>query len=163
MATCSKVPIYVIGSLTDKSVSRTPVRFRQQSPPETIDIYSVGSLEQHSSKLKSKRKLKSKSKRKPGRPPRSKAEKSNWAVYNERCRELTERKPLYTLPYFHLRAWRGYHLDHIVSIHQGFKLGISPHCIASLENLRFIPWKRNTDKSNRSTPEGLILLQNWEF
>jgi len=40
-------------------------------------------------------------------------------------------------------------IDHIISIAKGFKQGISPEVIGSVDNLRFIPWKQNLQKGSR--------------
>jgi hypothetical protein len=43
-----------------------------------------------------------------------------------------------------------YQVDHIVSITNGFKQGVDPVIIGSIANLRFIPWKENLQKLDRS-------------
>lgn len=48
------------------------------------------------------------------------------------------------------RAFRKFHLDHIFSVSDGFKGGISPKVIASPINLRMLWWKDNISKSNKS-------------
>lgn len=40
----------------------------------------------------------------------------------------------------------GYQLDHRISIHKGFKLGINPKVIGSLDNLQMLPWEDNRNK-----------------
>lgn len=44
----------------------------------------------------------------------------------------------------------GYHLDHIVSIYDGFKNNIDPSIIAHYTNLRYIPAKENLTKNKKS-------------
>lgn len=60
-----------------------------------------------------------------------------------------------------LRSFKSYHIDHIVPIHQAFKLSINPHLIASIENLRIITAKENSDKGIKLTKESKILLDIW--
>lgn len=43
-----------------------------------------------------------------------------------------------------------YHVDHIVSVKDGFRNNIHPIIIASLPNLRCIPWKENVVKHDKS-------------
>ena len=40
----------------------------------------------------------------------------------------------------------GYQLDHRVSVHKGFKFGINPKVLGSLDNLQLLPWKDNRTK-----------------
>lgn len=80
--------------------------------------------------------------------------------YKALCWRLTERNAS-LLPDIGLRSFRGHHIDHVVSIYQGFRLSINPHLIASPDNLRVIPMKDNLDKGNRLTFEGIELLEAW--
>ena len=41
-----------------------------------------------------------------------------------------------------------YHLDHIISVKYGFIQNIDPKFIGSIENLWFVPWKINLQKSD---------------
>ena len=59
---------------------------------------------------------------------------------------ITENNDLTTLKNHTKRSFKGYHLDHIFPISQGFKLGISPEAIGNIKNLQFIPRKRNMKK-----------------
>jgi len=43
----------------------------------------------------------------------------------------------------------GYQLDHILSVHEGFKLKIDSIKIADITNLQMLPWKENLKKSNK--------------
>lgn len=75
---------------------------------------------------------------------------------------ITESQPLKKLRNFRRRCWRGrgcYHLDHIVAIAHGFLEGIEPEKIGSLDNLRFIPWKKNIRKGFKMTEESHRVLR----
>ena len=63
---------------------------------------------------------------------------------------LTDAQDLSGLPGIKLRKWRKYDLDHIISIHDGFKKGLPAKAIASLDNLRIIPHKENANKGSKS-------------
>jgi hypothetical protein len=90
----------------------------------------------------------------------TKAGFSSWEEYVEKYpkkqfykREvwrLTYKHPLETLPNWDKRGRCGvdgaYQLDHVVSINEGWELGIPIEEIAKWENLRMIPWKENRDK-----------------
>lgn len=70
--------------------------------------------------------------------------------YNEVWR-LTKKQPLACLPNFDKRgkARKGsdnYQLDHIISIHKGYLVGIAPEIIADISNLQMLPWKDNIQK-----------------
>lgn len=78
---------------------------------------------------------------------------SNFQKYRRAVHKLTAKQPLTLLPHYNLRGHynnNGYHLDHIVSIFDGFRLGIPQHVIANIVNLRFIPAVQNTSKSGKS-------------
>lgn len=51
------------------------------------------------------------------------------------------------------------HLDHIVSIVEGFREGVPPEVMGSEHNLRLIPAKENRQKSYKSTMEVATLLK----
>lgn len=58
----------------------------------------------------------------------------------------------------------GYHLDHIVSIFDGFNHNLPNYLIASIVNLRFIPAVQNTGKSGKSDMLiSTLLLRYYEF
>lgn len=42
----------------------------------------------------------------------------------------------------------GYHLDHIISVKEGFIKGLDPEKIANKENLQMLPWLENVRKSS---------------
>ena len=47
------------------------------------------------------------------------------------------------------RGKRGYHLDHMFSIFEGFKQNIDPSIVGHIKNLRMIPFKENLSKFNK--------------
>lgn len=55
----------------------------------------------------------------------------------------------------------GYHLDHIVSIYDGFKNDIVPTVIAHYTNLRYIPAKQNLTKNKKSDKKIEILKEEY--
>lgn len=66
---------------------------------------------------------------------------------------ITESMPIHNLKNFDKRCYYGascYHLDHICSIHEGFKNKIPPEIIGNIKNLRFIPAKENMDKGYKT-------------
>lgn len=71
---------------------------------------------------------------------------------------ITESQPLHVLKGHDRRCFRGpscFHLDHICSIHEGFKNKIPPEVIGNIRNLRFIPAKQNMDKGYKTTKSRL--------
>lgn len=52
-------------------------------------------------------------------------------------------------------------IDHIVSKHQGFNLGIAPERIGSLENLRWMEWDANAEKGVAPDDESRRLIEKW--
>jgi len=63
---------------------------------------------------------------------------------------LTRTQDLSSVPGIEKRAWKKFDLDHIISIWDGFNLGLPAAAIASISNLRIIPHQENTIKSGRS-------------
>lgn len=80
-------------------------------------------------------------------------EKQRKKEYYREVKRITESQELETLPGYELRGKTGdygaYHLDHIVSIDEGFRSQIPPEIIGHISNLQFIPWKENIRKGNR--------------
>lgn len=73
--------------------------------------------------------------------------------YRKLVHKLSARENISVLENFENRGHYnngGFHLDHIVSIRDGYKLNIPPEIIANLVNLRFIPAIDNTTKCGRS-------------
>jgi hypothetical protein len=59
---------------------------------------------------------------------------------------LTEANDLTVLKNHHKRSFKGFHLDHIFPIIEGFKNNIPPEAISHIDNLRFITRKKNLKK-----------------
>lgn len=83
--------------------------------------------------------------------------------YRERVWNLTENQPLEGLDNFENRAWRKYHVDHIVAISVGKKYGIPEEKIGSIQNLQMMHWKDNYQKGNTITPKAKRLLIEWGY
>lgn len=64
---------------------------------------------------------------------------------------ITESQPLHKLRNFKKRGWKSYHLDHICSIAESYRNGISPEIVGNIKNLRFIPAKQNLKKGYKVT------------
>ena len=43
-----------------------------------------------------------------------------------------------------------YQIDHIISVDEGFKKGISAEKIGHISNIQILPWKENLEKSNKT-------------
>lgn len=89
----------------------------------------------------------------PGLPPLKRDRKAvqyekipGWKKYREEVVRLTNDQDLSVLANYDRRGFRDYHLDHKVSVWYGFKHGIPEAEIASIGNLRFIPYRENMDK-----------------
>ncbi len=70
--------------------------------------------------------------------------------YEKKVRELTEIQPLSLLSNYEKRAFKGFHVDHIVSISEAFKLGWPPDRCANISNLQMLPYKDNMVKGCKS-------------
>lgn len=78
---------------------------------------------------------------------------SPFHLYRKTVHRLSSKEPLHTLENVNLRGHfnnNGYHLDHILSIKDGFRFGIPPEIIASIVNLRFVPAIENYSKGGKS-------------
>ena len=77
---------------------------------------------------------------------------SDWELYKYKVRRLTEKQPLNTLKNYHKRGFvtenDAYHVDHIISIHEGFSKNIPIHLIASIDNLQMLPAIENIKKGS---------------
>lgn len=56
------------------------------------------------------------------------------------------------------RSLRGFNIDHILSVKQGYINSIPPHKMASIENLQVLSNQENTKKGSILTPEGRRIL-----
>lgn len=81
---------------------------------------------------------------------------SEWKLYSRIVRMLTNKEPIHLLENIEKRGSvihdNAYHLDHIVSITDGFKYKIFPDLIASISNLKMIPAIDNIRKKTKSEP-----------
>lgn len=73
-----------------------------------------------------------------------------FTEYKREVWKLTEEQPLHTLPNIEKRSFKGYHLDHKVSIWDGFKKGLPINQVADISNLRMIPAHENMLKGRKS-------------
>jgi hypothetical protein len=83
---------------------------------------------------------------------------NEYAEYRRKVRSITSKQPVHLLINSHRRAHNDYHLDHIVSIKTGWKLGIPPEKIGNIANLRFIPRSDNCRKQDRNSGEQISSL-----
>lgn len=81
--------------------------------------------------------------------------------YRRKAWAATKKQPLETLENFDKRGRgnNGYHLDHVVSISEGFKNNVKPQAIGSIHNLRMLPGRENIAKGTRSDMEINELLE----
>lgn len=89
------------------------------------------------------------------------SKKSEFEKYRKLVVYYTKRQPLHLLensdkPRTVCGVSGGYQLDHILSIKDGFIRGIEPRFVASLINLRFIPWEENNRKNAKSDMDLVI-------
>lgn len=70
-----------------------------------------------------------------------------WLHYKATVYALSELEPIHTLPNADKRKPRsGWHLDHVMSVWQGWKLGLPAETVAHISNLRIIPAEVNKAK-----------------
>ena len=81
--------------------------------------------------------------------------------YRRKVWAVTKKQPLETLENFDKRGRgnNGYHVDHIVSISDGFKNNIEPEIIGNIKNLRMLLERENVSKGTRSDMEINELLE----
>lgn len=70
--------------------------------------------------------------------------------------KLTELQPLHLLPNIEKRAFRGWHIDHVLSIMEGYRRGLPAETIAHISNLRMLPAKENLNKGIRTIFTNLL-------
>lgn len=90
-------------------------------------------------------------------------EKQLWKKYRNLVWKITEKQNLKKLPNYDKRAFKGYHLDHKVSIWYGYKNKLDPKMIGGIDNLEFIPHKENMLKGRKSNFKGVKNLQTVIF
>lgn len=81
----------------------------------------------------------------------------DYKTYRRKVRYWTEKQPIHTLLNYEKRGKTGldnsYHLDHIIPVSKGYKMGIDPMKIADISNLQFIPAIDNLKKGNKIIDE----------
>jgi hypothetical protein len=92
----------------------------------------------------------------------SSKDKDPFVLYRDEVRKLSNEnflKNFYSLENSHLRG-KGFDLDHVVSIREGYDKEIPAEIIASVPNLRIIPSSENKRKSRKShmTCENLLRI-----
>lgn len=78
------------------------------------------------------------------------SKKDLFRAYKKEVWKITCKQPLHTLENHDLRGFRNHHLDHIISIWDGFHEGIAPEIIGDISNLRFVHYKDNMLKGRKS-------------
>ncbi len=84
--------------------------------------------------------------------------KARWKRYRANAWRVTRGQDLSVLQGIEKRSFEGYHVDHIVSIWDGWKNGISYQQIGHISNLRVIDARLNLKKNRKSDPEQLRSL-----
>lgn len=84
-----------------------------------------------------------------------------FETYRRKVWAVTKKQPLETLENFDKRGRgnNGYHVDHIVSISDGFKNDIDPSIIGNIKNLRMLLGRENISKGPKSDMEINELLE----
>ena len=75
--------------------------------------------------------------------------KNDFRKYRNNVSYHTKKQPLHLLKNFNLRN-KNYHIDHIISVYDGFRLKIPEKEIANISNLRIIEAKENLKKGKKS-------------
>ena len=80
--------------------------------------------------------------------------KPEFDKYKSKVWSITKKQPLYLLENINKRALAGtkggFHLDHIISIKNGFDKEISADIIGHISNLQVITWEENLKKGTKS-------------
>jgi hypothetical protein len=86
-------------------------------------------------------------------------EKRLWKAYKKLAWEITNAQNLSKLKNYNKRAFKGYHLDHKVSIWYGFKNNLDPKLIGNISNLEFISCAENERKGRKCNFKNAKCLQ----
>lgn len=73
--------------------------------------------------------------------------------YRRKVWAVTRKQPLHELENFEQRGREEYHVDHVLSIREGFDRGIDPEIVGHISNLRMLPAESNRSKGARSDIE----------
>jgi hypothetical protein len=75
---------------------------------------------------------------------------TDFEKYRNKVDALTRKQPIHLLENYEKRGRAGdngaHHLDHIISVWNGFHKKIKPEKISNIKNLQFIPWLENQKK-----------------
>ncbi len=74
---------------------------------------------------------------------------SSFYVYKKSVWEITENVK-HLIDGIELRGFKTHHIDHKISIWQGYKSNIPPDYIGGVNNLRMMPYKENLKKGKKS-------------
>ena len=77
--------------------------------------------------------------------------KRDYTLYRKLVMHFTRANDVSTLEHYDERGVKGYHLDHCLSVKEGFEQGIPAHIIGSLANLKFIRASENLKKGRGSS------------
>ena len=75
--------------------------------------------------------------------------KERVKIYRLKVEKITNEQNLCSLKDIEKRSFEGYHIDHKISLHYGFKKNIPPFLIGDICNLRVISAKENKNKSTK--------------
>lgn len=73
-----------------------------------------------------------------------------WNRYRAEVWRRTEEQPLHMLANIERRSFQGWHIDHVLSIWEGFRRGLPCEAIACISNLRMIEGKKNLAKGTKT-------------
>ena len=80
--------------------------------------------------------------------------RTQFGEYRRLVDNLTRKQPIQLLEHFEKRGVAGkdgaYHLDHVISVYDGYHTGMDANEISNISNLRFIPWLENQRKWKNS-------------
>jgi len=93
--------------------------------------------------------------------------RDEYLEYKRQVELITRKQPINTLENHELRGVIGkdenpYHLDHVISMYEGFMEDVPPEIIGNIINLRFIPAGKNITKGNKSNGSLQDLIERYE-
>lgn len=83
--------------------------------------------------------------------------------YTLKVREITKKQDISTLPNYSLKLSNQWHIDHIVSIHDGYVYKLPAEWIGDISNLRIISRSENCKKRSKSLPQQLEAMLQRHF
>lgn len=78
-----------------------------------------------------------------------KEKRAVWLAYKAEVWRITEEQPLHLLDNFDKRGFTEWHVDHILSVCEGFHLGLPADTVGHISNLRMLHWRDNIAKNTR--------------